>query len=302
MRMTDTGTSIMAVHVDDLCAAASSATEMSNLKSEIGSIFDLVDLGEVHHLLGIAITRDRKNHTISLSQVSYIETIADHLNLKHAYAKYTSLDHSVALSKDLSPSTEDEKRRMKNIPYLTAIGSMMYAAMGTWPDISFAVTHLSQFNANPGLAHWTQAQCVITYLYTTRDMSLILGGKDIKLSGYIDSDWSSDRDDQRSIAGYLYSLGSGPISWSSKKQPTVVTSSVEAEYMACAYATKEALWLRSLLKLIGFEQKAPTAIQCDNMGVITLTKDPSFHARTKHIDVAHHFIRERVHHCKITFS
>jgi hypothetical protein len=174
--------------------------------------------------------------------------------------------------------------------------------MGTRPDIAFAVTHLSQFNANPGPAHWTQAQRVITYLYTTRHVSLTLGGHEILLSGYVDSDWSSDRDDRRSIAGYLYSLGAGAISWSSKKQPTVSTSSVEAEYMACSYATKEALWLRSLLKLIGFEQTTSTAIRCDNMGAIVLTKDPSFHARTKHIDVAHHFIRERVARQEINFS
>jgi hypothetical protein len=179
---------------------------------------------------------------------------------------------------------------------------MMYAAMGTRPDISFAVSHLSQFSANPGPAHWTQAQSVITYLYTTRDVELVLGGKEISLSGWVDSDWASDRGDRRSIAGYMYSLGGGPISWSSKKQPTVATSSVEAEYMACAYGIKEALWLRSLLKLMGFEQKTATSILCDNMGAIILTKDPTFHARTKHIDVAHHFIRERVAHGEVSFT
>jgi transposase InsO family protein len=296
VRTTKDGTSIIGIHVDDICATASTATEMKRVKGDIGAIFDLVDLGEVHHLLGMAIRRDRETRTITLSQRAYIETITKRLNLQDAYAKYTPLDHTVALTKDLCPSSEEEKEEMKKVPYLTAIGSMMYAAMGTRPDISFAVSHLSQFSANPGPAHWTQAQRVITYLYTTRDVELVLGGKEISLSGWVDSDWASDRDDRRSIAGYMYSLGGGPISWSSKKQPTVATSSVEAEYMACAYGIKEALWLRSLLKLMDFEQKTATSILCDNMGAIILTKDPTFHARTKHIDVAHHFIRER--HCR----
>ena len=100
---------------------------------------------------------------------------------------------------------------MQKIPYLTAIGSMMYATMGMWPDILFDVSHLSQFSANPGSAHWSQAQRVIIYLYTMRDVELVLGGKQILLFRWVDLDWTLDRDDHRSIAGYLYSLGSGPI-------------------------------------------------------------------------------------------
>ena len=92
------------------------------------------------------------------------------------------------------------------------------------------------------------------------------------------------------------------ISWSLKKQPTVATSSTEAEYMANSHATKEAIWLRSLLKLINFKQKTRTNMFCDNNGAITLTKDPTFHARTKHIDIQHHFVRECVASGKVGFT
>ena len=156
----------------------------------------------------------------------------------NAYAKYTPLDPNVVLSKDLCLSSEEEKWKMQKIPYLTAIGSMMYTAMDTQPDISFAVSHLSQLSVEPGSAHWSQAQRVITYLYTTRDVELVLGGKEILLFGWVDSDWALDRDDCRSIADYLYPLSSGHISWSLKKLPTVATSSIEAEYMECTYGTK----------------------------------------------------------------
>jgi len=183
---------------------------------------------------------------------------------------------------------------MKKIPYLTTVGSIMYAATVTWPDIAFAIQHLSQFNCNPGQAHWTAAQCVIRYLYATKTRSLVLGGPDINLTGWVDSDWGACTDTHRSISGYTFSLGSGLVSWSSKKQPTVATSSTKAEYIASCHGAKEAVWMRSLLKCLGYAQAGASRIHCDNVGSNILTRDPSFHARTKHIDIQHHYIRERV--------
>ena len=129
------------------------------------------------------------------------------------------LDPNVILSKSLSPTTDDDKAEMAQIPYLTTVGSIMYAASGTRIDVAFAVQHLSQFSSNPGHAHWTAAQRVIRYLYTTRDHALVLGGSgDITLRGFTDSDWGADVDHRRSISSYVFSLGRGAISWSSKKQ------------------------------------------------------------------------------------
>jgi hypothetical protein len=136
-------------------------------------------------------------------------------------------------------------------------------------------------------------------------VKLVLGGKlDICLLGYTDSDWALNIDDQRSISGYVFMLGSGTIPWSSKKQAMVITLSCEAEYIACKHATKEAMWLRSFLQLLGCPQskstqvnvstKGPTRIHCDNQGTITLTKDSSFHACSKHIDVKYHYICQHV--------
>ena len=158
----------------------------------------------------------------------------------------------------------------------------------------FAVQHLSQFNANPGPAHWTAAQHVIHYLYATKHKSLVLGGSTINLEGWVDSNWGACVDSRRSILGYAFSLGAGLVSWSSKKQPTVVTSSTEAEYVASCHGAKEAVWMRSLLKFLGFAQNIATTIHCDNVRSNFLMRDPSFHARTKHIDIQHHYVREKV--------
>ena len=170
----------------------------------------------------------------------------------------------------------------------------MYAATATQPDIAFAI-QLSQFNRDPGKAHWTAAQHVIQYLYATKTHSLVLGGPDINLTGWVDSDWGACTDTCRSISGYAFSLGSGLVSLSSKKQPTVTMSSTKAEYIASCHGVKEAIWMRSLLKCLGYAQAGASRIHCDNVGSNILTRDPSFHACTKHIDIQNHYICKRVH-------
>ena len=119
---------------------------------------------------------------------------------------------------------------MRGIPYLTAVGSIMYTVMGTHIDVAFAVQHLSQISSNLGQAHWTTAQQVIRYLYATQGHVLILGGpNEIRLHGFTDSDWAANVDNHQSVSGHVFSLGCGAISWSSKKQATVAMSSTEAE-------------------------------------------------------------------------
>ena len=156
----------------------------------------------------------------------------------------TPMDTNSTLTKTMSPSTDAEKHRMKDIPYLAAVRSTMYMVIGTRPNIAYTVQHLSCFSTNPGQAHWTATQHILHYLYSTKEIRPVLSGKDpITLTGWLDSDWASDTDDQKSISGYIFMLGSGTISWSSKKLAIVATSLCEAEYIACDYTVKEAMWL-----------------------------------------------------------
>ena len=128
------------------------------------------------------------------------------------------------------------------------------------------------------------------YLYATWGHVLTLGGSSkINLHGFMDLDWGANVDNCWLISAYIFSLGSGAISWSSKKHASVATSSMEAEYMVSCHATKEAMWLHTLLKLIRFEQKQPTLISCDNNGLNTLGWDPSF---LKHIDIQYNYVHE----------
>ena len=179
MHDTPTSASIMAIHIDDMCIVASSGAEMVKLKLELGKLFTLVDLGELTWLLGVTVTRDGCTRTVSLSQAAYIKSIAKHLHLEDAHPVTTPLYPHVILSKDLCPTSDEEVRCMKKIPYLTVVRSIMYAAIGMHPDLAFTVQHLSQFNCNPGHAHWTTAQHVVRYMYAMRHRALVLCGPDI---------------------------------------------------------------------------------------------------------------------------
>ena len=203
----------------------------------------------------------------------------------------TPLDNNVKLLKLI----EDDDTFPKG-EYQALVGSLMYAAIGSRPDIAYATQTLSQFSSNPGPAHWTAAKRVLQYLQGTQNLGITYGGGEelIKATAYSDADWASDPNDRRSISGYIFLIGDGPVSWSSKKQPTVALSSMEAKYMAISHAARHAIWTRTLLAKLGFDQEDATEINVDNKSAIDFAKNPMFQARSKHIHVRHHFICERI--------
>lgn len=169
----------------------------------------------------------------------------------------------------------------------------MYAATATRPDISFAVGVLSKFNSKPNEAHLTAAKRVIRYLKGTVNVALkYCKTVDGTLIGYSDADWAGDMDDRHSTTGNLFLMASGAISWMSKKQATVALSTAEAEYVALSTATQEAVWLRRLLMDLKVLPEGPTVLMGDNQGSIAIARNPISHARTKHIDIRYHYIRE----------
>ena len=184
----------------------------------------------------------------------------------------------------------------RGIHYLSLVGSLLYATQ-THPDIQFSVNLVAQFSGNPGIPHLEAAKCILCYLKGTQNFSLILGqhGRDaVDIVGWTDSDWAGDVDSRRSVGGFVFDVAGGCVSWSLKKRVSVATSSVETEYVASANATKEAVWLRTLLKEVGYPQHQATIIHADNQGAIALACNPTSHSRAKHIDICFHFIQERI--------
>jgi len=193
----------------------------------------------------------------------------------------------------LKSPPEHQADQMNQQRYQSAVGSLMFAMIGTRPDIAFAVSAVSQHNTNPGETHWTAVRRIFRYLSGTRNLGLNYGSG--PCGGYTDADWGAG-EDRRSIGGYVFMINGGAVSWTSKKQHSVALSSTEAEYMALTQGVKEGLWLRELQGDLGAfrHQEEIKKIQCDNQGAIALTRNPEYHARTKHIDIQFHFVRQHV--------
>ena len=213
----------------------------------------------------------------------------------------TPLDHGIKLSKEQQPQTEVEQREMASIPFKSAVGSLIYAMLGTRPDLASAVGLVSLFMANPGQQHWQAVKRILRYLQGTLDLGLHLGGtqSEWELTGYSDADWGGNPDDRKSTTGFLFLLG-GPISWQSKKQPSVALSSTEAEYMALTQAARRLFGSENCPRDLKQERTTPTTLFGDNQGALALSSNPTHHSRSKHIDIRHHFIRETVEDNKIT--
>ena len=147
----------------------------------------------------------------------------------------------VALSKTQGPSTPDEVKRIKGVPYASAVGSIMYAVRCTRPDVAFSQNLTSRFQQNPGECHWTAVKNILEYLRNTRDMFLVYGGVEGELgvTCYTDAGFETDRDDTRSQTGYVFVMNGGAVDWKSAKQSTTAMSSTEAEYIAASEATME---------------------------------------------------------------
>ena len=259
-------------------------------KSDMKKHVEVTDLGELHWLLGIEIVRNRDACTISMSQRSYIDSIIHRFGLEDLKPLSLPMDPNSRLSVMQSPSMGAQYVAMRNIPYCEAVGTMMYAMLGTRPDISYAVTTLSKFSSNPGSAHWEAVKRVYHYLTGTRKLWLTFGGIEKELVGYADADGSMN-EDRHALSGYVFLVDGGAVSWSTKRQEIVSLLTTKSEYVAATHATKEALWLRLLIGQIFGAFTDATTLFSDNQSAIALSKDHQYHAHSKHIDVCFHFIR-----------
>ena len=285
---------IIIVYVDDLIIMTNTMSIMVEVKAMLKREYDMSDLGELHYCLGVEFTRQRAARTITMSQSKYVEEVLKRFNMEGCKSIGTPLDVKQKMSKLTDEEFEAVKEEMQDVPYKAAVGSLMYAMVATRADLAFPMSVVSQYMAKSGPMHWAVVKRIMRYLQGTLELKLVLGGKSLALVGFCDADWAGDASDRRSTTGYVFMLGGGAISWNSKKQPTIALSTTEAEYMAVSQCTREALWLRQLMSDVGLEQEKSTPIMCDNQGAIALVKNPTHHARSKHIDIQHHFVREKV--------
>lgn len=306
---------ILLVYVDDIGIAARSLTEVNWFKHESKQVFKIKDLDEMKKILGIRITRDRKARTLCMDQFQYIEDVLERLHMRADTHKPISLPLNGYDA--LRPAGPDDDRIDHKL-YQKGIGSVMYAAIHTRPDIAFTVGRLSQYLSDPAKHHGQALKGLLRYLRSTINLRMVFSisgslgtSGSPKLIGYSDSDYAADKLHRKSILGYVYMLGGGPISWMSRKQKSVATSTTEAEYMAMSICSKEGLWLMQVLKDTGFteylgnerddisiaedekhQEASPIRLLGDNQAALTLVRDAHIHDRSKHIQVAYHNVRD----------
>jgi hypothetical protein len=296
-RVSETGTTIFALHVDDIIAASSSVDETNRFKTDLQSCWDISALGLAKFALGISIARNYTEHTVSISQTAFIDRLLNKFHQTDAHPCDTPMVTGVQLIRpDKSqPPSAHIADWMQRTPYRELVGSLNYLAVATRPDIAYAVGKLASFLDCYRDEHWNAAIRVLRYLKGTQSLSLTLGStSQPSLTGYSDSDYANCQDTSRSISGYCFSLGTGMISWSSKKQKHAADSSCYAEYIALYHAGKELIFLHELLNGLDISFPTSSPLHCDNDAARLLAEDQSNHANVKHIRVKYHTIRDIV--------
>ncbi|KAK6124252.1 hypothetical protein DH2020_042004 [Rehmannia glutinosa] len=248
--------------------------------------FSWPNLGELHHFLGIEINKTPQG--LHLSQGSYVKELLQRAHMCTAKRCPTPMVASLRLSKFTGDPSID------GTSYRSIVGALQYVTI-TRPEISYSVNKVSQYMVNPLDSHWKAVKRILRYLAGTPDVGLnFTAATHLILTAFSDSDWAADLDDRRSTSGFCVYLGSNLASWSSKNQHTVSKSSTEAEYRSLAQATSEVTWLSSLLHELNFQFTKIPVIWVDNLSTISLASNPVLHARTKHIELDIHFVREKV--------
>ncbi|KAM7516588.1 hypothetical protein LguiA_006171 [Lonicera macranthoides] len=282
---------ILLLYVDDMLIVSRNPSRIKELKKQLSKSFAMKDLGIAKQILGIRIYRDREKKQLYLSQEKYIEKVLERFKMNKAKVVSCPLASHFKLSTKHSPSIEKEIRDMERVPYASAVGSLMYAMVCTKPDITHAVGVVSRFLSNPGRDHWNAVKWIMRYLRGTSTLRLSFGNGEPVLVGYTDADLGGDVDTRKSTSGYLITFAGGAVSWQSRLQKCVALSTTEAEFIAATEACKELLWMKKFLKELGFNQER-YVLFCDNQSSIHLAKNSTFHARSKHIDVKYHWIRD----------
>ncbi|KAI0992615.1 hypothetical protein K3495_g15570, partial [Podosphaera aphanis] len=285
------------VYVDDIAVAAKQICELNWFFEKLSKRFNAKNLGEIEKILGVRITRNRKDRSIYLDQEQYLSSALDQFGITHA--KHTSKKIPAADYENLRPAIESDER-INITEYQKGIGKLMYAMIFTRPDIAFVLCRLSQFMKDPAVHHGIALKSLMRYLRSTVKQRLRFGpggAHPETFAVYTDADWAADKSDRKSISGGVCLYYGGPISWASKKQTSVATSSAEAEYISQAMYTKQGQWFAQILRDLRMDQiinenRNTVQMYGDNQGALALVKNPHLHERSKHIDICYHFVRD----------
>ena len=320
---------IVLLFVDDILLFAKDKATILEAKEWLKSQYRMTDLGELRQFLGMQIERDRKNRKMFLGQRRYFDRILEQCKMQDCKGCKTPMDPKINLVKP------QDKDIVSITEYKSLVGSIMYGMLGTRPDLGYTISTLSKFNDCPAMEHHAAAKRALRYLQQSKDYGIVYTGQGQVFPEpvcYTDSDWAGDKETRKSTGGFVFTLAGGIVSWKTKRQSVVALSSTEAEYIALSEATKEAVWMRRLLKEIEsrsvtravldpatyheeetlrqwepdnedyFEETdkpemdlvsaRPQIILADNQGCIKMTENVYGNTKAKHIEIRYHYIRD----------
>lgn len=277
---------MLALYVDDGLLCSNDDETISKVLDGLKTEFKIV-VEDLSCFVGLQIERNRVAGTLKIHQSGYIKRILEKFKMTNARAIITPADVALKLEK---PSPEE----IVDVPYKNAVGSLMYAMCGTRPDIAYAVGKVAQFMSCPGKHQWLAVKNIYRYLKGTINRGIVYRrGTNFEVTAYTDSDWAGDQVKRCSTGGYIFTLAGGVVAWMSKLQKVQALSTCEAEYVAACETTKQAIWMRQLVASLGCTISKPITIYCDNQGTIKMIENAEVSTRNKHIDLRHHFIRDR---------
>lgn len=274
------------IYVDDMIVTGDDQKKIQRLQKYLATEFEMKELGELKYFLGIEVARSK--HGIFLSQRKYVLDLLAETGMLDCKPVDTPIEqnHRLGLFPDQVPTHKERYQRL--------VGRLIYLSH-TRPDIAYAVSVVSQFMHSPSEAHMDAVTRILRYLKMAPGRGLVFSKNGhLNVEGYTDADWAGSITDWRSTSGYFTFVGGNLVTWRSKKQKVVARSSAEAEFRGMSHGVCELLWLKKLLRDLGFNPKGAMKLHCDNKAAIEIAHNPVQHDRTKHVEIDRHFIKEKL--------
>ncbi|GKD98031.1 retrotransposon protein, putative, ty1-copia subclass [Tanacetum coccineum] len=264
------------LYADDIIIMRNHIPSLQSVKDYLGKCFAIKDLGEETFILGIKIYRDRSKRLIILGQNAYMDKFLKRYRMDNSKRGHIPMQERLDMNKTQGASTPEEVKRMQNVPYTSAVGSIMYVVRCTGPDVAFAENITSRFQQNPA---------------------------ELRVDCYCDAGFETDRDDIKSQTGYVFVLNGGAMDWKSSKQSTTAMSATEAEYIVASEATLEVVLIRKFISGLGIVPtiNEPIKMFCDNSASLHFSNEPGVQKGARHYHRRYHYVHESIELGEIKF-
>jgi len=276
--------------VDDLQLAHVDLAEVVKLKGALLTSFKGKDLGETKRYLNMEIERDRAARTLKMSQPLNVKALVGKLGLESANPR----ELPISPGAEVQAWVEGDKLLEDVKKYSEVLGGLLYLSCCTRPDICYAVNTLARYMTKPTVRHFELLKGIVRYLKGTTDMGIVYGVSESTVKGFTDADFAGCKDTRRSRSGMVFVSCGGAVHWASKLQALVTLSTAESEYVAGAYAAREAVWIGRVAVELHLIDLPSIELVCDNQSALHMAHNPSDTSRTKHIEIRYHFLRQCV--------